>query len=184
MTQSVIRHCAPTLAGIKAGSLFSCAPEEAEQWVREMGDVLRKSELELALLWRCSERLLVYIYRPALLEADFANEAVRRILAPLEYRTDDVAACVDRLRERFAQRQGFPHEVGVFLGYPAADVQGFMEHGGRGYKCRGNWKVYGDELCARRMFARFRACTHNCMKRYQRGDSFAQLIAANGSTGS
>ena len=37
----------------------------------------------------------------------------------------------------------FPHEIGIFLGYPPADVDGFMH---RKEDCRisGLWKVYDD----------------------------------------
>ena len=38
----------------------------------------------------------------------------------------------------------FPHEIGIFLGYPLADVAGFIRNKGRNCKCIGTWKVYGD----------------------------------------
>lgn len=39
----------------------------------------------------------------------------------------------------------FPHEIGLFLGYPLCDVRGFIEDA-RGGVCLGcgYWKVYGE----------------------------------------
>ena len=36
--------------------------------------------------------------------------------------------------------KNFPHEIGVFLGYPLDDVIGFIEH--KPYYLVGDWKVY------------------------------------------
>ena len=44
----------------------------------------------------------------------------------------------------WANGSDFPHEVGLFLGYPVWDVKGFIEHKGQQYKLCGYWKVYDD----------------------------------------
>lgn len=36
--------------------------------------------------------------------------------------------------------KNFPHEIGIFLGYPLDDVIGFIEH--KPYYLVGDWKVY------------------------------------------
>ena len=53
----------------------------------------------------------------------------------------------------------FPHEIGVFLGYPLQDVIGFIENKGMNSKYTGLWKVYGDRDESMKMFAKFRKCT-------------------------
>ena len=52
--------------------------------------------------------------------------------------------CIRHLQARFTGNDCFPHEVGLFLGYPLDDVTGFIEQKGKNYKCCGIWKVYGD----------------------------------------
>ena len=52
----------------------------------------------------------------------------------------------------------FPHEIGVFLGYPLQDVKGFIENNGRNSKYTGLWKVYGDKAASIRMFKKYRKC--------------------------
>ena len=62
------------------------------------------------------------------------------------------------LRQRLAESPCFPHEIGVFLGYPLSDVIAFMRDGGRGCRCSGCWKAYTNECEAMRIFQRYKAC--------------------------
>ena len=41
-----------------------------------------------------------------------------------------------------SKRQHFPHEMGLLLGYPVEDVEGFMRNKGENYLYAGYWKVY------------------------------------------
>ncbi len=47
--------------------------------------------------------------------------------------------------ENFALPRQFPHEIGLFLGYPPEDVCGYIRNKGKCQKCTGHWQVYGDE---------------------------------------
>jgi hypothetical protein len=49
-----------------------------------------------------------------------------------------------RLQAYYLGAAEFPHEIGLFLGYPIWDVEGFIEHKGLAYKICGYWKVYDD----------------------------------------
>jgi ribosomal protein S24E len=48
--------------------------------------------------------------------------------------------------------------VGLFLGYPLDDVQGFIKNRGSHYKLCGAWKVYGDVEKARNHFRKYELC--------------------------
>lgn len=50
----------------------------------------------------------------------------------------------------------FPHEIGIFLGYPLADVEGFMKNNGKNYLISGYWKVYQDAPSAILMFQQYK----------------------------
>ncbi len=75
---------------------------------------------------------------------------------------------------RLRNDQGFPHEVGLFLGYPPADVDGFM-HRKQACKLSGIWKVYDDVEGASRQFARCKHCTEVYLQRYRQGYSLDRL---------
>ena len=179
MTDEIIRHCAPTLAGMKTGSMVSCKANEVDAWLAQSTPALNVAGLRIALLRRCERRALLYIYRPNLLASDFSDEGVARHLLGLGYNISNLDDCVSHLASRFQGSCECPHEVGLFLGYPLEDVLGFIEHGGAQYKCNGHWKVYGDEVCAKRLFRQFRECTRSWLMSYQCGASLEQLIAAD-----
>ena len=84
------------------------------------------------------------------------------------------------LAGRLAARGGFPHEIGLFLGYPLCDVQGFIRHAGRHCKCCGYWKVYGDEAEAQSLFQKFDRCREAYRRMFRRGCSLEQLTVAAG----
>ena len=177
----LIEHCAPTLAGFKTASLFSYAfgcREELERCLRESNAALACKGISLEALRIGPQRALVYVYRPARLRADLAQAPAAQLLRPMGYDPDNAAACLGLLRLRLCQNPGFPHEIGLFLGYPPADVAGFLAHGGRNCKCCGCWKVYDDESAARRLFDVYHKCRCAYAKRFSLGATVAQLTVA------
>ena len=68
-----------------------------------------------------------------------------RILKRYGYTCERSDRCVAELVIRMREQKEFPHEVGLFLGYPPEDVHGFIENRAQCAKCIGAWKVYGDE---------------------------------------
>jgi hypothetical protein len=72
---------------------------------------------------------------------------------------------LDCLRQKFEEFPQFPHEVGLFLGYPPDDVLGFMKHKGQNYKLNGCWKVYGNVDKAKTDFRCYEVC-RQYMKTY------------------
>lgn len=86
--------------------------------------------------------------------------------------------CVIQLIKRLGESDEFPHEIGLFLGYPPEDVRGFIENGSDGCKCTGYWKVYGDARAAQEMFAKYKKCTDVYCAQHAHGRSLWQLTVA------
>lgn len=177
----IVRHGAPTLAGLKTGSLFSCpfAGEKAMQrCLRCWNHALAPKGLRaMPLRWQ-NGRALVYLYRPARLARDLQHPQARALLAPRGYCCEEPARCLARLMQRLRTQEEFPHEIGLFLSYPPEDVAGFIESPRCGFKCIGCWKVYGDARAARKTFGRYRRCTEIYCARYARGDDLQRLAVA------
>ena len=117
---------------------------------------------------------VVYLYRPKMLEKDLQNDLAGQLLAECGYICGNTNGCVARLIARLRDYQDFPHEVGLFLGYPPADVEGFM-HRKHACKLSGIWKVYDDVESASRQFARCKHCTEVYLQRYRQGYSLDRL---------
>ncbi len=98
--------------------------------------------------------------------------------AHLGYPCANADRCVVALVEKLHECNEFPHEIGLFLGYPPVDVEGLIDHGVKDFKCVGDWKVYGDEEQARQTFARYRACTECYHAQWCSGKSVEQLTVA------
>lgn len=172
------QHCAPTVLGVKAGSMISLSQEEFPDLV----GLLRRYNLSLGprglystVLAARNGRNLLLIYRPKLLERDLAKPEARRILHRCGYPAGGLGSQLSHLRTRLEQTDGIPHEIGLFLDYPPADVDGFLS--GAPCRYRGYWKVYDDVEQAREKFACYDAC-RSCLTQYlAAGHSISQLLS-------
>ena len=94
------------------------------------------------------------------------------------YESTDPSYALERLRSRLAQREDFPHEIGLFLGYPLGDVIGFVKNAGQNCKCVGCWKVYGNEQAARNILEKYEMCSKLYFRQWQQGKSIEQFTVA------
>ncbi|MBR2188324.1 MAG: DUF3793 family protein [Eubacterium sp.] len=177
--QLIIEHCSPTLAGLKTGNLFSVrikGKENSYREIRSLNKILTKYGLR-AIPVRCTEEFaLIYLYRPEFLSRDLSDPEAVEILEQMGYASGRPEQCIVKLVRRLQESGAFPHEIGLFLGYPPTDVKGFMTSPTQGVKCTGFWKVYGDLDAALRTFSRYRKCTEAYRKEIGRGKSLEQLI--------
>ena len=177
----LIRHCAPTLAGIKTGSLFTCpfvSRQSVLDSIRQMNKRLQSKGLRIIPLRFSDDKALIYLYRPKRLSADLNDSAAAQLLQRQGYNTGTCEKCIVQLVRRLRQQKEFPHEIGLFLGYPVADVYGFIENNACNCKCVGCWKVYGDAAQAERRFAQYRKCHCVYQRLWDEGRSVLQLTVA------
>lgn len=177
----LVAQCSPTMAGIKTGNMFTCPinnKHELSKSVRKLNTKLIPRGVRLLILRYRGERALVYMYRPERLKQDLSDETAVKILSQKKYPVGNPEKCVIELIRRFHQDREFPHEVGLFLGYPAEDVKGFIVNGAKCAKCVGTWKVYGDEEKARHSFTQYEICTRVYSDCYHKYNSFDQLVVA------
>ena len=174
------RHAAPVLAGMKTANLFSVQGlwlHDLQREIFALTKQLAKKGLRLMLLCPGRGRALVYVYRPALLARDLERPEARALLSYLGY-PQDLAGCLLALKRRMAHNAQFPHEIGLFLGYPLCDVLGFLRHAGRHSKCAGLWQVYDNVDAALALFAKYKKCADVYAQCYQNGTSIWQLTVA------
>lgn len=177
----IIRHCSPTLAGLKTGNLFSCTFRTEEELRRDIIALNRKlvpKGLRVLPLRLERDRALIYVYRVSGLKRDLEDSAARDILQKNGYTAEKPDQCVRHLMQRLRGQKDFPHEIGLFLSYPPEDVLGFIENKACGHKCIGCWKVYGDEEAAKKCFARYDKCTRVYSDCWARGTSLERLTVA------
>ena len=154
--EAIIRHCAATLAGHKCGSLFFHAACTAED-IDSANAAMNGKGVCVIPLRTCARGTLVYVLRPGMLNERLARADVQAFLKERGYERTDLESCIAMLKSR-ACPESFPHEIGVFLDYPLADVIAFIRNKGENCPLTGCWKAYTNECEAMRIFQRYKAC--------------------------
>ena len=184
--EALIKHCSPTLAGLKTGNMFTYPYKNADEMrcaVRHWNKILSRRGLRILPLRYFNNKALIYLYRPSDLSKDLQNAAACNILRKCGYGVCAPNICVAKLAKRMAEYKEFPHEIGLFLGYPPEDVRGFIENKAGHCKYVGYWKVYGDEAAAKKTFAKYRKCTQIYTEQHTEGKNIERLIVPARKTG-
>lgn len=163
LSSLIAYHAAPTLLGIKPATLICphSAGRNLEQALNECATCLALSYgVKTAAFRNRAGALLILVYNPEQLQDCLAADDVKRLLTEAGYEADEARGTgLDALLERLAEKcagHDFPHEVGVFLGYPAEDVRDFIHCRGRNCRMKGIWKAYKNADAAKQRSDRFR----------------------------
>lgn len=180
LEQCVVEHCAPTLAGLKCGSLFRFYFEDEQDAVsnlKEVNEKLNVKDLYLEALTWSGNSVLVYSYRKKKLKAILARPDVTKVLRRNGYREKGVKSNISHLKERMLDPETacFPHEIGIFLGYSIDDVIKFIEHKGCNSMYCGIWKVYCDVEEKRKIFDCYDKCKVVYDKVFKNGKNIVQM---------
>lgn len=172
-------HCAPAICGIKVANLVAlqghvASLTETVQWYNEAYNSLG---LHFYALCDCQKRRLLLVFRSTLLERYLRRPEHMTFLTQYGYNRDSsLSEWLGLLSERIRSSCEFPHEIGLFLGYPLSDVQSFIDHKGQDYLLCGEWKVYSKAAFAKRVFQTYASCRKHCRCEMARGKPLKALI--------
>ena len=171
------------LAGVKPSNMLVLEN-------KHIRDVVRTLE-GTGLSWRClyagSEKNIWLLYRKDALQEIVSREEERMFLRGNGYEEDRLDQMLVRLGQRYRQnRKGkesaqqdiqFPHEMGVFLGYPMADVKGFIKHGGKNYLYSGYWKVYENVEERKQLFKSYEQIRNVFIQEAEKGKNLWEITS-------
>lgn len=170
-------QCAPVFAGIKPSNIFITG-EGAEE---EIGSLLAGTGVKSRRLYEGGGRGMYLFYREEMLEALLFEERVKAFFKTYGYGFMEPDAVLDRLTDYYVlykeAKREFPHEIGLLLGYPLCDVEGFIEHKGENFLFSGYWKVYGNAEETRKLFDIYTAIKEMVMREVERGLAFGQIVS-------
>lgn len=137
-----------TCAG-KTGELLSVPKFRGQKEV--ISELVSNYELNSVELCSCPISSKWLFFKRDSAEEVLKGAAGEILSEDLGYAEITVEGFVQELKERWANSGAIPHEVGFLLGYPAADVAGFM--GLSDKPCLGccGWQVFGDLKAAKDM---------------------------------
>lgn len=160
----VVNQCAPVLKGVKISNLITMKPGG---WM-QIRKNLKTSRIICVLLYADGEKEVLFLYRYECLEAHLKRPEVRRFLQQKGYESFQIADVLKQLRRRYQQYAGagreFPHELGILLEYPVADVEGFIKNRGEKSLTAGYWKVYQNLQEAERTFRMYDEAKEQALK--------------------
>lgn len=178
--EELIQHCAPTLANMKIGSLFTVRFQEVALLKARISAFRRQfycKGLDIRLLKTMDGTALVYVYRRKKLQKHLAESAVQEFLGEFGYTNFTVSSVLSYLKLHLGESI-FPHEIGVFLGYPLEDIRGFIQHKGKNFQLTGIWKVYHEPEKAEKTFRQYKKCVEVYKRCLEEGFDMSRLVVA------
>ncbi len=171
----VVLQCAPFLKGLKV----SCVITVEASLYSGLEKLFSGMDIAYHKLSESEGRCLVLFYRPKELEVYLSRSENRVLIQEYGYSGMVLHEMLERLSERVRECAGkgmdFPHEIGVFLGYPTEDVKGFIENEGKKYLMIGYWKVYSDLAGARMIFKRYDRAKNCAVNEFLTGKSIREI---------
>lgn len=151
---------APVLVKLKPSSLLSlCNGEESSKknhydlWREQKEDITRILGISFKELKDSPKAKQVLFYNPEILFATITQPENFAYLERFGYsscqRLEDylellkIRICTYNIFASRGNSFSFPHEIGIFLGYPLKDVRGFTEKGNLPLTFKGYWRVFG-----------------------------------------
>ena len=175
-------QCAPLITGLKVSNLLTISPKAFPQVEKIIGG----SVLSMYPLLETEEKMAILLYRKERLEKYLEMSQVQKLLQEAGYisrQLEDILPVFCKRYETYAERgKPFPHELGLLLGYPPEDVEGFIRHQGRNSLCTGYWKVYADKEGKKRLFEKYEYARENLIQLLHFGLKMTEIIDICGGT--
>lgn len=169
-------QCAPVIMGIKVSNLL-CIKIEDEVLVER---ILNGTRISFYCLGRQDKRTIYLLFQSPEFEK-YLNEAkIRQQLLRYGYRDLSCNEILKKLKKSYVgymrNQNKFPHELGIFLGYPIEDVEGFIENKGGNYLYAGYWKVYKDVEEKKLLFDAYESAKEGLLLLVSHGYSVRSII--------
>lgn len=174
----IVTQCAPVLKGIKVSNIITVQFGTYQNIRRH----LKGSKIICVPLYSKQNKEVLFLYRHDMMETYLQRKDVRRFLEQYGYLDKSVVGILIRLRKRYAEyveeKQDFPHELGVILEYPVADVEGFIKNQGKNCLMERYWKVYHNKERAERIFKLYDQVRETAMEEIIAGYPLCQVAVS------
>jgi len=167
LTAHLMLECSEVLAGVKPANLVSlvnrtrpCGRNLYHLWQDHQQQIAHRiGSLEFIVLQAKPRAFLLLFFNRKQLEQQLSHAGIRTLLHKAGYKPQ---ACLDKLFDLLTQRimehDCFPHEIGLFIGYPPKDVAAFMGLVKLPFTCQALWKIYGNPAHSLRLAENYRCC--------------------------
>ncbi len=169
-------QCAPVITGLKLSNLLTISPAGYAQ----VEQITEGSFISVYPLLETEEKVVMLLYQKKPLEKYISMCRVKKLLEEEGYKDLSLDAVLPVFCERYENyeegKADFPHELGLLLGYPPEDVEGFIRHRGKNSLCTGYWKVYENREEKQRLFEKYEYAKENLIQLLHYGLKMAEII--------
>lgn len=172
--EKAAEQCAPVIFGVKPSNLLIID----KVYAKALKSLIESTGLKARCFDHRSEKQVWFLFREDALWKQLTDPDNRSFMRDYGYTADmDLEDMLGYAARRFRLYKNgqinFPHEMGIFLGYPLGDVKGFIRHKGRNCLCTGYWKVYENEQQALETFRLYSKVKKITMDMVQQGLGFS-----------
>lgn len=172
----IVLQCAPLLAGLKLSNLLMIQNHNLDQ----LEHILKKCGITYEILADTGQRIAVLLFDRKLLAAYLKEERVWQFFRRVGYQDASLEKVLSAFRLRYKEylsgKQEFPHEMGLLLGYPLEDVEGFIDNGGENCLFTGYWKVYQNPGEKRLLFRKFERTRDILLRLISNGWDLTEIV--------
>ena len=169
-------QCAPLITGLKTSNLLIVQNEN----VSKVKQILINTDISYYVLLTTEQRTTLFLYKSHQLVLYLSDKRVRKLLRAIGYQEFTLESLLQIFKVRYEDcRSGsnaFPHEMGLFLGYPVEDVEGFINNNGKNFLYTGYWKVYENLSERVKLFRKFEMAKETLIQLVSYGVSIADVI--------
>ena len=169
-------QCAPFIAGLKMSNLLICWHNELD----ELKQILKQAGISFYVVADMDRKAAILVFDRCWLEDYLREGKVQQIFQDMGYQDFALGKILFAFRLRYEgylmQKLEFPHEMGLLLGYPVEDVEGFIFNDGKNCLYVGYWKVYEDLPEKMRLFCKFEKARDAVLQLTYRGIGIVEII--------
>lgn len=179
----LVLQCAPLIVGLKMSNLFIIQNEHISKMYR----LLKESRISYYVFLVTEKMSTLFLYDREKLENFLSKKQIRLFFREEGYLDFDLQKVLFRFRCQYrlywSGKRDFPHELGLLLGYPIEDVNGFILNKGKKSLYTGYWKVYDDVQGKKELFRMYELAKETLIQLVFNGISIAEIIDTyNGAT--
>lgn len=176
LEQELLNQCAALCMDMKVANTLIIN----KNLMKDLKDLLADNRIQYIKLGNIKDKLLLLLYDKKELDLYLQSEKVEKFLISCGYQERKQEDRLYHLKERYElyqnKRNSFPHEMGVFLGYPLEDIIGFINNEGRNYLFSGYWKVYNQEYSQKMLFYYYKEARKLLSFYLEHGISLKELL--------
>ena len=151
----IIEHLGPTILGIKPAELLNVSLYDQMIWEEFKTLFFQLEHLGLREIRQLNGRQQVIFYHRVTLDTVLREKHNQEFLKAFDYpETYSLDSYLYHVLRKIRSKT-FPHEIGIFLGYPLKDVLGFMKQIPLTYVKTHGWRIYGDEQTSDKIYEKY-----------------------------